>query len=344
SPDGRTLATGGRDRIVRLWDVSTGRPKEEMTGHHGQVLSLCFSPDGKTLASGAAFDDLGRAPNGERLAAPGGQAKLWDVREGKRLRTLDDPHAAVYHLAFGRDGRTLFTGSTRLRKWDLKLGGHGRERQTRGWEMAVSPDGRLLATGGRVIEILTGKVLWKEKAATPVAFSPDGDLLASGGNSTVTIWDAVEGVAVREIRGHQGKITALAFSPDGLMLAAADDSTQVLLWDVRGMRPRETKGGIDVEQAYRELGDEDPKKAHQAIRQLASDPKRAVPHLAKSLRPAFHDVRRPASQLIEDLGADDFEVRQGASAALAKLDEGVVPRLRGALLAKDVSLELRHRA
>src|SRR5262249_5043301 len=116
------------------------------------------------------------------------------------------------------------------------------------------------------------------------------------------------------------------------------------LWDVRGLRPREVKGPIDVEQAFRDLGDEDPKKAHQAIRRLASDPKRAVPYLAKSLQPAFHEARRSSSQLIEDLGADAFEARQGASAALAKLDEGVGPRLRGSLLAKDVSLELRHRA
>ena len=52
SPDGKTLAGGGGDRVVKLWDVATGRPLAVLPGHEGYIASLAFSPDGRTLATG----------------------------------------------------------------------------------------------------------------------------------------------------------------------------------------------------------------------------------------------------------------------------------------------------
>jgi WD40 repeat protein len=52
-PDGRRLATGGRDRAVWLWDLARGEEVARLPGHTSFVLSLAFSPDGATLASGS---------------------------------------------------------------------------------------------------------------------------------------------------------------------------------------------------------------------------------------------------------------------------------------------------
>jgi WD40 repeat protein len=71
SSDGQTLASGGHDQVIRLWDVAGGQIIRPLRGHTDRVWSVCFSPDGQTLASGS--DD--------------GTVKFWDVQTGEWLST-----------------------------------------------------------------------------------------------------------------------------------------------------------------------------------------------------------------------------------------------------------------
>jgi WD40 repeat protein len=66
SPDGKTLATGSRDKTIKLWDAQSGQERATLKGHTHDVWSVVFSPDGKTLASGSQDKTI----------------KLWDVPPG----------------------------------------------------------------------------------------------------------------------------------------------------------------------------------------------------------------------------------------------------------------------
>src|SRR5262245_11787162 len=96
SPDGKTLATAGYDRVIHLWEVpaSGERRKEAKQGprmtlrdHSDAVYGLAFHPDGKLLASVSA----------DRAV------KVWEVSTGKRLYTLSDPTEWVYAVAWSPD-------------------------------------------------------------------------------------------------------------------------------------------------------------------------------------------------------------------------------------------------
>jgi WD40 repeat protein len=69
SPDGKTLATGGGDANITLWNFATGDPRATFRGHFNVVYAVRFSPNGKTLASGC-FDNT---------------IRLWDVKTGKSI-------------------------------------------------------------------------------------------------------------------------------------------------------------------------------------------------------------------------------------------------------------------
>ena len=120
SPDGKTLAIGWEEWTenvfgvlhltsgkVELWDTQTGILKRTLTGHSDSVLSVAFSPDGRTLASGSA----------DRTA------KLWNVETGELEQTLKGYRSSVDAVAFSPDSRIVATDDVEMVKlWDAQTG------------------------------------------------------------------------------------------------------------------------------------------------------------------------------------------------------------------------------
>jgi WD40 repeat protein len=109
------------------------------------VLSVSFSPDGKTLASGS-FDN---------------SIKLWDITTGKEIRTLQGHSNFVDSVSFSPDGKTLASGSydNTIKLWDITTGKEIRTLQGHSYSVnsvSFSPDGKTLASGS----VDTPVILW----------------------------------------------------------------------------------------------------------------------------------------------------------------------------------------
>jgi hypothetical protein len=145
----------------------------------------------------------------------------------------------------------------------------------------------------------------------------------SGGfkESSLLLWDTATGQQVGRLGGSPGvAIAALAFAPDGKTLASGGRDTAILLWDVPRAR---------LEHLWSELAG-GPGEAARALKKLAASPRQAVPFLQERLRAAAAAEAR-AGQLIADLDADDFGVREKASRELERLGPDVAFALRLAL-------------
>ena len=203
SPDGRILASGSQDKMIRLWNVTdpahTSEFGQPLTGHSGPVNSVAFSPDGHTLASGS--DDR--------------TIRLWNVTDPTYASALRPPLTGhtdgLWSVAFSRDGRTLASssGDDTIRFWNVSDPSNATfiEEITGALakSLAFSPDGRTLA-GGSIFQTV---LLWNVTdptqpaplttlspgsmntvtGAETVTFSPDGHTLLSTYNNTVRLWD-----------------------------------------------------------------------------------------------------------------------------------------------------------
>ncbi len=180
---------------VDVWAVSNGAHVARLAGGSGWSVSLAFSPDGRTLATGARPPIMPTAPD---------EARLYDTTDWQPRRVLPQ-RAGVLALAFAPDGRTLAVGgwASTVRLFDLT---------TDEEKSALPPQGR-----------------W----VTSLAISPDGRWLASGSNDrTVRVWDLQAGLEQSRRVAHEDWVMAVAFAPDGQRLASAGRDGAIKLWAV----------------------------------------------------------------------------------------------------------------
>lgn len=228
SPDGRWLAVGGQDVVIRLIDTNTFRTTL-LTGHRDQVFSLAFSPDGKTLASGDW----------------NGEIRSWNLPSGES-RVIGKEDQAIESLVFSHDGASLIVGSQMgsVRVLDAR---DGKPILTlakscgRTVLLALAPGDDRVAAAGRdksvqIYRSGSGEELIRleDQATTDTAaFSADGRLVAaSNALGGIAVWEAATGKPVQRLRSNGARVLGLVFSGDGQRLFSGGYDDTLREWDV----------------------------------------------------------------------------------------------------------------
>ena len=255
SPDGETIVswTASKDRLIRLWNATTGEHKRTIKDHKGPIKRVVFSMDSSILASWSFSNEDKRI-------------RLWNVATGRHSHTLTGHKNLIECVTFSPDGNTLISGGQdgTILIWDVRTGKHKKtltdqrantERDTHSNSDSIrvlmfNSDGSILATGDKkgIIQLwdvskwqISKTLKGHADAIFSVSFAPDSRSIASTGkDGTVRLWDIDTGQQIQSMTGDKPMQWYVMFYPNGLSLAtevageySRTDSEIIKLWDLR---------------------------------------------------------------------------------------------------------------
>jgi WD40 repeat protein len=324
-----TIFTAGQDGTIRHWDTTTGRELGVIARFADSADTMAIAPDGQTLLAGSSqggrfalwsiaerreirsfpridprfpVRHVAFSPDGKTVAS---EWRVWDVATGQVLVTFRDldewknHSAGLFSIFYTPDGTQMITTEPAgARIWDIRSGKEARwavRAKIHQDRVALSPDGRYLATGNLVAhsreidddppihlwELASGQEVATLEGHTEntlgLAFSPDGRWLAScsgpfglasSDDQTIRIWDVATRRELRRFQGHLGAVNVVAFTPDGRSVVSGSADATVLVWDVSDLADHRNPARPITDEGLRtwwaELAGSDASAAHRA--------------------------------------------------------------------------------
>jgi WD40 repeat protein len=250
APHGKTLASAGGEPVIRLWDVATGREAFRQSGHRSAIRALAVSPADGTVFSGGVD----------------GTIRHWNPASGRELDLIAQVDGPVEALAVAPNGETLLVaGTTRIQRRHIGgiwLWSVAERREIVGFapiqesdypmqDVAFAPDGKTVASPGRISDANSGKALLRfggqgQKKhpfgnCYPTFYMPDGKQVITAEHDGAWIWDSATGREARRAVHWSNHHDRAALSRDGRFLATrgvdADseeesDDLPVVLWEL----------------------------------------------------------------------------------------------------------------
>ena len=204
SRDRKWLATGGSDRSIRLWNISSGALVKTLGGHEKAVTALRFSADGGRLYSGSLDKSI----------------RIWSLAEGA-LIAQTNLAAEVHALTLVGGGQQLAAG--------------GSDHVIQIWQLPGETNAPF-----RLVKELKGHT--GSVTALDTLGAEGQQLISGSADGSLRQWDLAKGELIRELK-HGGPVTAVAVQADGKRFASAGLNSTARLWDSeKGTQIVELKG------------------------------------------------------------------------------------------------------